>query len=55
MQNGIHVVGVESCMKVEDGGKRGVTQPFWLRIGFCPPRHSVKLCELAWDVGVSKP
>ena len=32
MQNGIHVVGVESCMKVEDGDKRGVTQPFWLRI-----------------------
>ena len=32
MQNGIHVVGVEGRMKVEEGGKRGVTQPFWLRI-----------------------
>ncbi len=42
MQNGIHVVGVEGRMKVEDGGKRGVTQPFWLRIGFCPPWYSVK-------------
>ena len=41
MQNGIHVVGVEGRMKVEDGGKRGVTQPFWLRIvgqhGFITP------------------
>ena len=32
MQNGIHVEGVEGRMKVEDGGKRGVTPPFWLRI-----------------------
>ena len=32
MQNGIFVVGVEGRMKVEDGGKRGVTKPFWLRI-----------------------
>ena len=32
MQNGIHVVGVEGRMKVEDGGKRGVTPPFWLPI-----------------------
>jgi len=50
-----YIFHVEGRMKVEDGGKRGVTQPFWLRIGFCPPRQSVKLCELAWDVGVSKP
>jgi hypothetical protein len=32
MQNGIHVAGVEGRMKVEDGGKRGVTPPFWLRL-----------------------
>ena len=32
MQNGIHDVDVEGRMKVEDGGKRGVTQPYWLRI-----------------------
>jgi hypothetical protein len=32
MHDGIHVVGVAGRMKVEDGGQRGVTQPFWLRI-----------------------
>ncbi len=32
MQNGIQVVGVEGRMKVEEGGKRGVTQPFCSRI-----------------------
>jgi hypothetical protein len=28
----LHQKGVEGRMKVEDGGKRGVTQPFWLRM-----------------------
>ena len=32
MQNGIHVVGVGGRMNVEDGGKRGLTEPFWLCI-----------------------
>lgn len=45
MQNGIHVVGVEGRMKVEDGGKCGVTRPFWLRIvvqhGFPSLSHGV--------------
>ena len=56
MQNGIHVVGVEGRMKVEDGGedggKRGVTRPFWCLVAFHPAGyHRCKAIGNGFDEG----
>ncbi len=32
----LHQIGVDRRMKVEDGGKRGVTRPFWCLVAFHP-------------------
>src|SRR5690349_7056132 len=56
MQNSIHIVGVEGRMKVEDGGQRDLTEPFWLRIvgqhGF---RFAVSWRSILQDITDAEP